>query len=282
MPKDKGSKYFVPVWSGLLDLKHRDQMGNAIWTYLALLDLVVPKKGTKGLVLNGAVLTIDRLAKETGFSYRQLQRDIARLNGLYLDVKRVSHGFIIGIRNWRKINVSLISRNDDITKSRYQDIGISDTKDGISDTKDGISQEVIFPGSDSQNGQRQEGIQEGIQEESKKPTKNYPNNLWNELTIKLIKEWLESCKPIRPLKDDIEKTRAKVYESISNGIENSTIRFALDKLRQGKPLGAWGAYLLECANKGQQESPNDEIERRLKATAERDRKRMEELNYANK
>lgn len=28
MAKDKGSRYFIPVWNGLLDPKHKEQMGS--------------------------------------------------------------------------------------------------------------------------------------------------------------------------------------------------------------------------------------------------------------
>ena len=73
------------------------------------------------------------------------------------------------------------------------------------------------------------------------------NSLWNEITDNLIGGWLKSCTS-RPLKEDIQKARAKVFESVSNGTSLDAVRFALNKLTQGKPLGAWSSYLLEYGN----------------------------------
>ena len=73
---------------------------------------------------------------------------------------------------------------------------------------------------------------------------SYPKNPRNELADKLIDEWVKAC-PSRPSKDYVEKARVRVYESVTAGTKPDAVRFALDKLKQGKPLGAWDSYLLE-------------------------------------
>ncbi len=101
--------------------------------------------------------------------------------------------------------------------------------------------------------QGSKGSIDSKEEESNPPAAplKYPNNLINELTEKLMSEWLEAC-PQKPLKDDIQKTRAKVFESLTNGTKADVVRFALDKLKLGKPLGAWSAYLQEYGSKQEQ------------------------------
>ena len=102
----KSSRFYVPVWNGLLTAKHRQEMGAAIWTYLVLVDMT-PKHSKTGSVLGGALLQIDDLAKKTGYSYPQVQRDLEKLKGKYIDIKRSARGFKIKIRNWRPVDLSI-------------------------------------------------------------------------------------------------------------------------------------------------------------------------------
>lgn len=73
-----------PVSAGLLDPRHVQAIGRAVWVYLWFLNRVTmdEQRGDDdfvGIVLNGRPLSIDEIAEELGFDYHACRRHLARL-----------------------------------------------------------------------------------------------------------------------------------------------------------------------------------------------------------
>jgi hypothetical protein len=73
-----------PVSAGLLDPRHVQAIGRAVWVYLWFLNRVTrdEQRGDDdfvGIVLNGRPLSIDEIAEELGFDYYACRRHLARL-----------------------------------------------------------------------------------------------------------------------------------------------------------------------------------------------------------
>ncbi len=99
--------------------EHRQAMGATIWTYLVLLDWT-PKKSKTGKVLNGAIFTIAKIHEVSGYSVPQVQRDLAKLNGVYIELERTTRGFRATILNYRPTDVSTskVDTSHDISTSK--------------------------------------------------------------------------------------------------------------------------------------------------------------------
>ena len=100
-------KYTFPVSSGLLEPKHVEVIGTAIWTFLWCLNRTTTEREEKGekvgLVLGGATVSIERIAKELGKSVDSVRRDMRRLaDEEYLILNRRAYGFEVKVRKSKK------------------------------------------------------------------------------------------------------------------------------------------------------------------------------------
>ncbi len=95
----------IYVKNNLLEPKHVESMGVAIWLYLWLLDKMtsVTEEGT-GKVLGGTPITFKLAEKELGIKHTTYVEWSNRLKDAgYLNVKRIPHGLIISVNKAEKI-----------------------------------------------------------------------------------------------------------------------------------------------------------------------------------
>jgi len=93
----------IGVHSGLIDAKHEQRMGPAIWLYLWLL---WRQTKSSGLVLGGMPLTYAEIAKRSGFAERKIRRwmDALRLFG-YVKIEYRSYKMLcIQVLKSKKFN----------------------------------------------------------------------------------------------------------------------------------------------------------------------------------
>jgi hypothetical protein len=99
--------YPVPVWNGIFD--HYERMGDALWTFMWLIDRI-PKNGERegvGRVLGGKPVKIaDIVDSMRGSTYKaiRLQFDGLEAKG-YISRRRTPYGYVIEVQNSRKWNV---------------------------------------------------------------------------------------------------------------------------------------------------------------------------------
>jgi|GEM_PF-7015072 len=93
-----GSLQTFPVSAGLLDPRHVQAIGGAVWVYLWFLNRVTRDEQRAcgdfvGVVLHGRPLSIDEIAEELGVDYHACRRQLARLvNTGYVERKRTGAG----------------------------------------------------------------------------------------------------------------------------------------------------------------------------------------------
>lgn len=111
MTKDLRQKSWAfPVYSGLLTIRHKKKIGDAIWEFLWCIDKTTAeeddtnKKGKKiGWVLGKKPVTIGEIAKQLGDSWRTTQRHLEILRSQnYITMIRARRGMIIGVLNSKK------------------------------------------------------------------------------------------------------------------------------------------------------------------------------------
>ncbi len=178
MAKQQGSDYFIPVWNGLTDYKHRKAMGQAVWTYLWLLDQT-PKDSIDGYVKSGAVLRIRDIAKETRVPDSAIYKDLQKLNGVYIDLERSSYGFKIRIRKWRKIRNSTSKKESlDFKSAESADVKSKETdfKSAESDFKCANLKSADSQGQGSQNSPLLEGPKRILNEKDNRPAPPVENS----------------------------------------------------------------------------------------------------------
>lgn len=78
-----GKNFIIPVSNGILEKKHREQIGSAIWLFLWLVDKstkdVPVEDGFEGLVLGGAPITTLYIAEHIGESVRSVRYHLDEL-----------------------------------------------------------------------------------------------------------------------------------------------------------------------------------------------------------
>ena len=103
--KYQGKKsYPLPLWNGILD--HCEKIGPALWEFVWLLDKITREKDGKGIVLGGAPVKIDRIARDLERSDHTVRRNLDRLQaGKYIERTRTPYGLTIRVRNSRKFGI---------------------------------------------------------------------------------------------------------------------------------------------------------------------------------
>ena len=106
-----------PVSSGLLEEKHVLAMGNSIWCFLWCIDRTTRDQHEAadcwGQVLGGGVVTLERIARELGFTQRTVRNQLGRLQQHgYIRLTRFSRGQRIEVAHsikWRRTTRNNIS-----------------------------------------------------------------------------------------------------------------------------------------------------------------------------
>lgn len=98
------------VKSGILDSKHRNQIGAAIWEFLWCIDRTTSEyqdehDDTWGVVLGGKPIKADEITEVLGTHPETVKKNLRRLNkNGYLSLKRTPYGYIIHVAKslkWR-------------------------------------------------------------------------------------------------------------------------------------------------------------------------------------
>ena len=94
----------LPLWNGILD--HCERIGPALWEFVWLLDKITREKDGKGIVLGGAPVKIERIARDLERSDHTVRRNLDRLQaGKYIERTRTPYGLTIRVRNSRKFGI---------------------------------------------------------------------------------------------------------------------------------------------------------------------------------
>jgi hypothetical protein len=94
------SSHPIYVWNGILEPKHREKIGPALWEFLWCINRTTKEPGGVGFVLGGKPVTYEEIAEEFGIPKRTARRHILRLarNG-YIILIRTPHGYSIRVPN---------------------------------------------------------------------------------------------------------------------------------------------------------------------------------------
>jgi hypothetical protein len=91
----------ICVWNGILEAKHRERIGPAIWLYLELLDKITTEdENGIGWLLGRSPVKLGRFKGSRWMNRIYLER-LAKFK--YVVRKRTPYGFVIGVTNSRKL-----------------------------------------------------------------------------------------------------------------------------------------------------------------------------------
>lgn len=97
--------FYIYVKNDLLEPKHYENMGKAVWLYLWLLDKMtsVNENGV-GKVLGGRPIVYEEIKEGLGIPQRNYQRYVATLRQYgYINTIRTSRGFVITVTKANKV-----------------------------------------------------------------------------------------------------------------------------------------------------------------------------------
>jgi hypothetical protein len=144
----------IYVWNGILEPKHRERIGPAIWLFLYFIDRTTKERPNKhnpdeieGWVYGKMPLTLPRMASETGLPVRTISAHLLRLecHG-YIRTVRAPHGLIILVQKsgkWLKSEKAVeypvgSKRSAENGVSRYAENGVSRAKSCVSRAENGV------------------------------------------------------------------------------------------------------------------------------------------------
>lgn len=105
-PDGAERSYAIPVWSGLISVKHRQAMGISVWMFLWCLDRITRDEDGWGLVLGGKPVKDREIARRLGLHKNSIHRDRDTLiSGNYIEAIRTPYGFRYKVRNSRKFGI---------------------------------------------------------------------------------------------------------------------------------------------------------------------------------
>lgn len=159
MSRTYGEKPSRPiyVWNGILEPKHRERIGPAIWLFLYFIDRTTKERPNKhnpdeiqGWVYGKMPLTLKRMSSETGLPERTISAHLLRLECHdYIRTVRAPHGLIILVQKsgkWLKSEKRTKTQSvpsgfpvgsAENGESRYARNGDSRAKSGVSPAENG-------------------------------------------------------------------------------------------------------------------------------------------------
>jgi hypothetical protein len=146
----------IYVWNGILEPKHRERIGPAIWLFLYFIDRTTKERPNKqnpdeiqGWVYGKMPLTLRRMASETGLPERTISAHLLRLECHdYIRTVRAPHGLIILVQKsykWKGEKEKGRTCHAQVTRkrsaengeSRYAENGESPAKTCVSPAENG-------------------------------------------------------------------------------------------------------------------------------------------------
>jgi hypothetical protein len=129
-----GSRWYFPIFEGLVDAKHQEQMGSALWLYLYCVKYAFVARQQGALRYNHI-----EAAEELGASQRTVKRwfEILQQHGYITTSARKRYHLEVAISNWRAIEEWLEARQREGGTS--PPIGNDTTQDTRSVTRSAIS-----------------------------------------------------------------------------------------------------------------------------------------------
>lgn len=124
----------IYVKNNLLEAKHIDSMGEAVWLYMWVLDKMTSvNENGMGKVLGGKPITHDMVAEDLGIELRRYQRWIKRLRDAgYIRTLRTPYGQVITVNKAEKI---FKKQNDKNVASKKLKVKRDTTKSSQATTK---------------------------------------------------------------------------------------------------------------------------------------------------
>lgn len=97
------SETYFRVYSGLLTVEHKKNIGPALWEFLWCIDRVTKEVDGEGLVLGGSPVSYSQVAEELGSGKSTVKRNFERLEEHgYIFLKRTPYGHIITVKKSKK------------------------------------------------------------------------------------------------------------------------------------------------------------------------------------
>ena len=101
----------IYVWNGLLERKHFEKIGPAIWLFLWLINAVTREKDGKGFVLGGAPINCAAIAKSFGVNEQTIRAHLDRLEKRgYIERTLTPRGYSVRVLNSAKFTNKLAHR----------------------------------------------------------------------------------------------------------------------------------------------------------------------------
>jgi len=99
----RGKDYNIGLRGSLIDRRHYDRMGSAIWLYAWLILRQTHQQEDTGWMLGGSPVTCREIEEETGFHSRTLERWMRTLrrNG-YIEIRAVAAGVVVQVTRAKK------------------------------------------------------------------------------------------------------------------------------------------------------------------------------------
>lgn len=123
----------IYVKNDLLELKHIENMGVAVWLYMWCLDKMtsINEQGV-GKILGGKPIKYEEVARELGISLRTYRRWISLLsNSGYINIKRTPYGMIISVNKAvKKFGRKLDGSENSVDFLKIQSQKMSDDRRG--------------------------------------------------------------------------------------------------------------------------------------------------------
>lgn len=95
-----GSGFFIQVYQGLLEPKHRKTMGEALWLYLWLVD---HQTDESGLVMHGKPVSAGQLSDVLGVPVKTIRKWLYRLRESYISWEAMTAGYRITILKPKRV-----------------------------------------------------------------------------------------------------------------------------------------------------------------------------------
>jgi len=113
----RGMDYNTGLRGVLLDARHYERMGSAIWLYAWLLLRQTHQRGSTGWVLGGSPVSYREIEEETGFNRRTLERWMRTLRGNgYIETDVAPDGIVVRITKAKKFREALRKAGEGLRK----------------------------------------------------------------------------------------------------------------------------------------------------------------------
>ena len=113
----RGMDYNTGLRGVLLDARHYERMGSAIWLYAWLLLRQTHQRGSTGWVLGGSPVSYREIEEETGFNRRTLESWMRTLRGNgYIQTDVASDGIVVRIAKAKKFREGLRRAGEGLRK----------------------------------------------------------------------------------------------------------------------------------------------------------------------